>query len=75
MVIAGNEKAISAIAGNVEVASRISFMTHDFLTPQPVLDADVFIFRFVIHDWSDHFVIKVLHNLLPAMKKIHELLS
>lgn len=68
-IVADGEKVLSTTAASPEIASRISFMAHDFLNPQPVLDADVFMFRFVIHDWSDKYVIKILQNLIHVMKK------
>ncbi|KAF1813460.1 S-adenosyl-L-methionine-dependent methyltransferase [Eremomyces bilateralis CBS 781.70] len=49
--------------------SRISFLPLDFFTPQPVKDADVYILRQICHDWSDKYAVKILENLLPAMKK------
>lgn len=39
---------------------------HDFFTPQPIQDADLFMLRFVIHDWADREAIKILKNLRAA---------
>lgn len=50
-------------------SQKISFMPHDFLTPQPELHADIFMFRFTMHDWSDKYAVKILQNIVPAMKK------
>ena len=47
---------------------RITFMSHDFFTPQPVKGADIYFFRFILHNWSDKYSIEILRNLLPAMK-------
>ncbi len=47
---------------------RITFMPHDFFTEQPVKEADVYFFRFILHNWSDKYCIEILKNLLPAMK-------
>ena len=46
---------------------RVSFMAHDMFTEQPV-SADVYIFRFVFHDWPDAYVVKILRQLIPALK-------
>lgn len=46
----------------------ISGMKHDFLTPQPVHGADVYLFRWILHDWSDKYCIKILQCLIPALK-------
>ena len=51
-----------------ELKDRVIFMAHDFLTPQPVKDADVYFFRFILHNWSDKYASQILENLLAAMK-------
>ena len=48
---------------------RISGMEHDFLTPQPVRGADIYLLRWILHDWSDKYCIKTLQLLVPALKK------
>lgn len=40
-----------------------------FLTPQPVHGADVYLLRWVMHDWSDKYCVKILQALVPALKK------
>jgi len=35
------------------VKERVEFMPHDFFTPQPVKGADVYLFRFILHDHPD----------------------
>ena len=44
-------------------------MAHDFFTEQPVKDADVYFFKWIFHDWSDKYSIKILRSLIPALKK------
>lgn len=39
---------------------------HDFFTPQPVKDADIFLIRGVIHNWSSAYAIKILKQLREA---------
>ena len=51
-----------------DLKSRVTFQAHDFFTPQPVKDADVYLFRRVFHDWPDKYAIKILQNTVPAMK-------
>ncbi|KAG4431838.1 hypothetical protein IFR05_012676 [Cadophora sp. M221] len=50
-----------------DLESRVSLTTHDFFTPQPV-SADVYYFRWIFHNWSDAYAVKILQNLVPAMK-------
>ncbi|KAI1424878.1 S-adenosyl-L-methionine-dependent methyltransferase [Xylaria sp. FL1777] len=52
----------------LDVASRVEFMPHDFFMPQPVIGADVYFFRWIFHNWSDKYCIKILRCLVPALK-------
>jgi hypothetical protein len=51
-----------------ELADRVTFMAHDMFTEQPVKDADVYYFRWILHDWSDKYCVKILKSLIPALK-------
>ncbi|KAF2656259.1 putative O-methyltransferase [Lophiostoma macrostomum CBS 122681] len=48
---------------------RVTFMPHDFFTEQPVKSADVYLLRWVLHDWSDKYAIRIIRNLIPALAK------
>lgn len=37
-------------------------------TPQPVHGADVYYLRHILHDWPDEFAVKIIANLVPALK-------
>ncbi|KAI1204780.1 S-adenosyl-L-methionine-dependent methyltransferase [Annulohypoxylon truncatum] len=50
-----------------ELQKRITFMAHDFFTPQP-LSVDVYFFRSIFHNWADKYCVKILQNLVPALK-------
>ncbi|KAL8819567.1 MAG: hypothetical protein Q9191_007708 [Dirinaria sp. TL-2023a] len=50
------------------LSDRVSFMGHDIFTDQPVKDADVYILRWILHDWSDKYASRVLQALVPALK-------
>ena len=39
----------------------------DFFTLQPI-QADVYYFRSIFHNWSDKYCIQILQNLVPALK-------
>lgn len=52
----------------VELRDRVTGMAHDFLTPQPIKGADIYLLRWILHDWSDLYCIKILRNLIPALK-------
>jgi hypothetical protein len=44
-------------------------MAHDFFEEQPVKGADVYYYRWTLHNWSDKYCIKTLKALSPALKK------
>ncbi|OAP58310.1 hypothetical protein AYL99_07400 [Fonsecaea erecta] len=47
--------------------SRITFHRHDFMAPQPLHNADVFLLRHVLHDWSDAIAMQILRNLINGV--------
>lgn len=51
-----------------DLKSRISFDRHDFFQPQN-LKADLFFLKMILHDWPDKYCVKILRNLLPALKE------
>lgn len=51
-----------------ELKGRVSYMVHDMFDEQPVKGADAYYFRKVTHDWPKAECVKILQNLLPAMK-------
>jgi len=44
---------------------------HDFFTPEPVQGAKAYYLHMVLHDWPDSECVKILANIIPAMKKGH----
>ncbi|RFU75978.1 o-methyltransferase, family 2 [Trichoderma arundinaceum] len=62
------ESAPKPICEDEDAAERISLQIHDFFTEQPVKGADVYYFRWIIHNWSNPYVIAILQNLIPALK-------
>lgn len=49
------------------LSSRVSFMAHDFFQEQPIV-ADVYYFRWIFHNWSDKYCVKILQALIPALR-------
>ena len=47
---------------------RVKFMAYDFFTEQPVKDAAVYFFRATFHNWPDAYCLKILQNVVPAMR-------
>lgn len=48
--------------------SRVEFMAHDFFREQPVKGAEVYFFRMIMHNWSDADAVRILQQLVPALK-------
>ncbi len=59
------EGAVSELPS--ELTSRVTFMAHDFFAEQPV-EADVYYFRWIFHNWSDKYAMQILRCLIPALK-------
>ena len=47
---------------------RITFMEHDFFSPQTV-EADVYLFRNIFHNWSDERCVHILKQLIPVLER------
>ncbi|KAI2488246.1 O-methyltransferase A [Pyrenophora tritici-repentis] len=46
---------------------RVQFCPHDFFEPNPIKNADVYWLRYVMHDWSDDFCVRILAAIKPSM--------
>ncbi|KAI9712183.1 MAG: hypothetical protein M1828_001744 [Chrysothrix sp. TS-e1954] len=49
-----------------DIAQRIEVQEHDFFTSQPVLGADVYLLRMILHDWKNAEAIEILKQLAHA---------
>ncbi|KAJ5533463.1 O-methyltransferase-like protein [Penicillium frequentans] len=49
------------------IKDRVEFMAHDFFQVQDV-QADMYIYRHVFHNWSHANAVKILRALVPALK-------
>ncbi|KAL9576162.1 MAG: hypothetical protein Q9212_007331, partial [Teloschistes hypoglaucus] len=62
--VAANEKGEDG-----DLKGMIVFETHDFLTPQTLEEKpDAFLLRWILHDWPEDYCIRILRNLVPALK-------
>ncbi|PTB71979.1 chlorophenol O-methyltransferase [Trichoderma longibrachiatum ATCC 18648] len=62
------ESAPQPICDDEDVAQRISLHVHDFFQEQPVKDADVYFFRWILHNHAKPYAVSILKNLIPALK-------
>ncbi|KAI8931496.1 hypothetical protein NX059_011162 [Plenodomus lindquistii] len=52
-----------------DLNGRVTFMPHDFFTPQPVSGAAAYLFRYITHNWSDEDCIRIFRAMIPALEK------
>ncbi len=50
-----------------DLIGKVEFMAHDFFTEQPV-EADVYLFRYIFHNWPDAYAVKILRQLVPVLR-------
>ncbi|KAM4065173.1 o-methyltransferase [Hirsutella rhossiliensis] len=62
------DSAPKPVCDDESVAARIQLQAHDFFEEQPVKGADVYFFRWIIHNYSTPYAVKLLKNLVPALK-------
>ena len=55
------------------VRRRVRFEVHDFLTDQTT-QGEVFLLRWILHDWPDQYVIRILRHLRPALRPGNKIL-
>ena len=48
---------------------RVTFMQHDFFTPQPIHDAGAFFIRQCIHNYNDKDSARILSGFVPALEQ------
>lgn len=51
----------------LDMKGRVTFMEHDFFKQQPIKAAEVYLLRWILHDWSDTYAIRILRALTPAL--------
>lgn len=59
----------ATVPSDLKEGNRLRFMSHDFFHEQPVKGAEIYYLRWVLHDWSDKYAVKILRSLIPALKK------
>ena len=52
-----------------DLDGRVRMQVHNFLEPQPIKNADAYVFRWIFHDWADAYAVRILRAIIPAMKK------
>jgi hypothetical protein len=68
MTIVVQDRAEIVALAPQEKPANVKFQAHDFFTEQPLHGADVYFFRWIMHDWSAKYCVKILQALRPALK-------
>lgn len=55
------------------VRKRVRFESHDFFTEQTT-QGEVFLLRWILHDWPDQQVVSILKNFKPVLKPGNKIL-
>ncbi|KAI9656044.1 MAG: hypothetical protein M1821_005105 [Bathelium mastoideum] len=50
-----------------EFKDRMTFQAHNFFEPNPVIHANVYFLRLILHDWPDEDAIRILQNIVVGM--------
>ncbi|RAL12387.1 O-methyltransferase tpcA [Aspergillus homomorphus CBS 101889] len=48
-------------------SGRVQFVEHSFFEPNPAVGADIYFLRYVLHDWSDDYCVRILSNIRKSM--------
>ena len=67
-VVQDRAEVINAVQLPEDVAGRVTLMPYDFFMEQPVKNADVYLYRWIFHNWSDKYCLKLCRALIPALK-------
>lgn len=60
------EGAEARLPQDLKDDGRVRFMAHDLFTPQAVV-AQVFFFRWILHNWADKYCIAILRAHIPVL--------
>ena len=68
LVVQDLPEVLQDIPQSNDSQQRVEFQAHNFLQPQ-IRRGDVYLFRWVLHDWPDPYVVKILRNQIPMLVK------
>ncbi|KFY33493.1 hypothetical protein V494_07590 [Pseudogymnoascus sp. VKM F-4513 (FW-928)] len=68
IILQDREPVIAGVVASDE-ERPFEAQAHDFFTPQPIKAARAYSLHSILHDWGDDEGVKILENLVPALKK------
>ncbi|KAF4635107.1 hypothetical protein G7Y89_g2997 [Cudoniella acicularis] len=57
-----------------EFKGRVEYVAGDFFEEQKIVGADVYFLRWILHNWSDDYCVKILRSVANAMRKNSKLM-
>ncbi|KAL4862146.1 hypothetical protein BDV12DRAFT_190624 [Aspergillus spectabilis] len=69
VILQDREPVIAGVLENSTPDRPFDAQAHDFFTPQPIRHARAYSLHSILHDWSDEDGVKILQNLVPALKR------
>ncbi len=67
--VSEQQKQLESAKSSRASHGRVQYLAHSFFDAQPVVGADVYLLRMILHDWAFNDAVKILQNIVPAMKK------
>ncbi|OGM43310.1 putative O-methyltransferase [Aspergillus bombycis] len=67
-VVAEGPEYLSSLDDAQDLKPRIGYRAHSFFDPQPVQDADVYMLRMILHNWSFDDCVRILSRLVQTLK-------
>ncbi|KAL2851527.1 S-adenosyl-L-methionine-dependent methyltransferase [Aspergillus pseudoustus] len=68
-VISDAQSHLDSLPDSTTIGPQITYLPHNFLTPQPIIGAAVYFLRMILHDWPTVHAIEILSQLARAMEK------
>jgi 6-hydroxytryprostatin B O-methyltransferase len=66
-VVAGGDQYLASLKDE-SISRRIQYRAHSFFDKQPVFGASVYLLRMILHDWAINDAVRILSQILPALK-------
>ncbi|XDG04424.1 hypothetical protein ABKA04_004039 [Annulohypoxylon sp. FPYF3050] len=67
VIVQDTDKMFEGVKIPAELEGRFEFMAYDLFAPQTI-QADVYFFRWIFHNWSDKYSVLIIKALIPALK-------
>lgn len=67
VIVQDMDKMFEGVKIPEELEGRFKFMAYDLFAPQTI-QADVYFFRWIFHNWSDKYSVLIIKALIPALK-------